>query len=354
VAVALSATAGGMISLEGAAGMVIGANLGTTSTAVFAAIGATSNAKRVALSHVIFNLVTAVVAVILLRSLIEVIDLLTRTAHLPEGPVSVLAVFHTAFNILGVLLMWPVSRRLIRWLETRFVTEEEDEARPRYLDSNIAVVPALAIQGAYNETGRLLELATAALRASLSDTLAAAAHTRRHRDATSSLARAIGDYTRRIFSERLSETEALAIQAALRAAQHFTDLAEIATELAAWRWLPGSLPESSAASIRALRGEAIACVEEVRDTLPSSTEADLDVIEERYKSAYRKAKAELLQAGATGAITVDELNQATQMIEHVRDSAERAVKGGLRMLSMRDMLKSQPAPGDAAGKAAAA
>ena len=48
IAITLTATTGGILNLEMAAAMVIGANIGTTSTAAMAALGATPNAKRVA------------------------------------------------------------------------------------------------------------------------------------------------------------------------------------------------------------------------------------------------------------------------------------------------------------------
>ncbi len=55
IAIILTATAGGGLPLELAGAGIIGANIGTTSTAIFASAGATPAAKRVALSHIVFN-----------------------------------------------------------------------------------------------------------------------------------------------------------------------------------------------------------------------------------------------------------------------------------------------------------
>ena len=55
-----------MMPVEVGAGVVIGANVGTTLTGILAAIGATSNARRLAAARVLFNVVTAVVAVAVL------------------------------------------------------------------------------------------------------------------------------------------------------------------------------------------------------------------------------------------------------------------------------------------------
>ena len=66
IAVALSAVSGGLIGFETGAAMVIGANLGTTVTGLLAVLNATSNAKRVAASHLIFNLTTGAIALSIL------------------------------------------------------------------------------------------------------------------------------------------------------------------------------------------------------------------------------------------------------------------------------------------------
>ena len=66
IAITLTAATGGIVGLYAAAAMVIGANVGTTSTAAFAVIGATSNAKRVAAAHIIFNVATGVVALMIM------------------------------------------------------------------------------------------------------------------------------------------------------------------------------------------------------------------------------------------------------------------------------------------------
>ena len=60
--------------------------------------------------------------------------------------VTQLVLFHTLFNLLGVLLMWPLSGPLVQFLLARFTTADEDAARPRYLDRNVAAVPVLALQ----------------------------------------------------------------------------------------------------------------------------------------------------------------------------------------------------------------
>jgi len=76
ISIALAAAAGNLVELEPAAAMVIGANIGTTSTALIAVLGATPNAKRVAASHVAFNLLTGLVAIILLPVMLSAVRLI--------------------------------------------------------------------------------------------------------------------------------------------------------------------------------------------------------------------------------------------------------------------------------------
>ena len=157
--IALSAAEGGLISLQAAAATVIGANLGTTTTALLAVWGATANAKRVAISHVVFNLVTALVAALLLVPMLVTVDFLTHSFKLPQAPATTLAVFHTSFNLLGVILMWPLAAPITRWLGRRFRSHEEQQLKPRYLDNNVLAMPMLAAQALLNEITRLYEIA---------------------------------------------------------------------------------------------------------------------------------------------------------------------------------------------------
>lgn len=83
-----------------------------------------------------FNLITGAVA--LLRPwLIGALGQAREVLDLPPDPATKLALFHTTFNLLGVLLMWPLAERLTRWLQQRFRAREDDEAQPQFLDDNV-------------------------------------------------------------------------------------------------------------------------------------------------------------------------------------------------------------------------
>ncbi len=190
--IALSAAESGLIPLNTAAMVVIGANLGTTTTAVLSVWGATPTAKRVALGHVIFNLVTASVAVLIITPLLATVGAIREFLGLEPSPAITLALFHTTFNVLGVALMWPLSGHVTRFLARRFQTDEEQESRPRFLDRNVLALPHIAVQALTREVGRIRDLAVTELR----NSLARAPAGRRHdlHAVAKSLSNAVGDY----------------------------------------------------------------------------------------------------------------------------------------------------------------
>lgn len=145
IALTITAATSGMVGIYAAGAMVIGANIGTTSTAMFASIGATSSAKRVAAAQVVFNVATAVVAALILPLLFGLIHWITAVAEIDAGPGITLAIFHTLFNLLGVALIFPLNDRLASFLEQRFVSFEEEASKPKHLDKNIAQTPDLAV-----------------------------------------------------------------------------------------------------------------------------------------------------------------------------------------------------------------
>lgn len=144
IAVALSALAAGLLTLPDAAAVVIGTNIGTTVTALIAAIGATSHAKRLAIAHLLFNLLTGVVALLALSPFVALVIWLGDVFGYADQPTMMLALFHTLFNVLGIVLMTPLEPAMSRFLMTRFVERETRGVQLRYLDRNVAAVPDAA------------------------------------------------------------------------------------------------------------------------------------------------------------------------------------------------------------------
>ncbi|WP_300425101.1 Na/Pi cotransporter family protein [uncultured Thalassolituus sp.] len=156
IALIITAASTDVVGLYAAGAMVIGANIGTTTTALLASVGATANAMRVATAQVIFNLSTGVVALVLLPVILFAIEKLSVAAGLNTNVAFTLAIFHTAFNVAGVVLFYPITGRLADFLEQRFRSREQIPFRPHYIDKNVADTPDLAVNAAALELNDIL------------------------------------------------------------------------------------------------------------------------------------------------------------------------------------------------------
>lgn len=150
IAVVLTALHSGIIVFSEGAAMVIGANVGTTITILLGAIGAVQIKKQVAFSHLIFNLSTAVIALFFLPFFQKVIFAIE-----PDSTNHVLgiALFHTLFNILGVILFFPFINALVRLLERMF--PEKVTMVTRYINNVSQDMPEAAVQALYRELRHL-------------------------------------------------------------------------------------------------------------------------------------------------------------------------------------------------------
>ncbi|AOY58424.1 Na/Pi cotransporter family protein [Desulfococcus multivorans] len=152
VAIVLTALHSRLISFDIGAAMVIGANIGTTITVLLGAIGGVQAKKRVALSHLVFNAVTGAVAFFNLPGLIRFIGVLVDVG---ADSLTALALFHTLFNLLGVIIFFPfvglLSRALIRlYPDYKTILTE-------YLDKTPAEVTDAADAALRKEVGHLLQ-----------------------------------------------------------------------------------------------------------------------------------------------------------------------------------------------------
>jgi phosphate:Na+ symporter len=307
VAIILTATAGGAAPLTLAAAAAIGTNIGTTSTALFAALGATPAARRVAMAHVAFNLLTGAVALILLPVILELAEFLIDAAGATDDMVSRLAAFHTLFNVLGVILIWPLTGRLTRWLSGLFVTAEEQIARPRHLDASAAEVPELAASSLYLEVRDALDAAFALAR----DRLAG----RPVRDEAArqagiaGLTREIRDFIDRMNARPLPPEVSRSVPEFLRAIQHAEDLIETRPGAAA------SDPDAAA-----LLAAAGACLVLPPEDAPDTAEGADDAFA-KADAAYQTLKTGLLGTLADGRRPVGVVDQALARGRAVRAMA---------------------------------
>jgi len=118
--IVLSAIHADVLPLTTAAAIVVGADLGTTGTVLIGSLKGSADKRRVALSHFIFNLVTDVLAFILL---IPMLHIITQKMSV-QDPMYALVLFHSMFNMLGIALFLPFVSPFSRWLQKRFISDE--------------------------------------------------------------------------------------------------------------------------------------------------------------------------------------------------------------------------------------
>jgi len=136
------------IHFEQAAALVIGQNIGTTLTAILAAIGASVSAKRTALTHVLFNVITGLVAIIIFPFLIRGTAAFTTWMNGEFDPAFSIAVFHTLFSIIGAILVVPFLRPFANLVIK--ILPEKGNPITRYLDPSVATIAPIAIESARN------------------------------------------------------------------------------------------------------------------------------------------------------------------------------------------------------------
>lgn len=300
LAITLTAAAGGLLPLPAAAAMIIGANVGTTSTAVFAAIGATSPARRVAAAHVVFNVVTAVIAIALLPALLWLAGAVTGLVSDDPHIALSLAVFHTLTKLLGVGIMWPLTPRTVAVLERRFRSSEEDQSRPRHLDTNLLATPALAMDALGMELQRMGAISIGNCLAALEDPRGRGPRLEAGRQVIESLQAAVGEYAAGIHHRVHDPVQDARLPWALRVAQYHVNLAELAPELARLR--PNAHLEVAAPArlLDEIRDHAARLLRAAGQPAEERDAANLEALLAHFEERYQAFKAATLQAGSAG------------------------------------------------------
>src|SRR5262244_2767037 len=164
IAVTLSAHYAGAVGLDQACALIIGQNIGTATSSAMAAIGASSTAKRLAVAYILFKLIAALIALV---SFPVVIPLLVRASSAIDG-VTLVAGYHTAFNVVGVLVLLPMVDWFTRLVER--ILPERASPLTRYLDPATLVTPLATEEAVRKTIARSLETMCASIGAALTAT----------------------------------------------------------------------------------------------------------------------------------------------------------------------------------------
>ncbi|AFJ25215.1 hypothetical protein Spaf_0190 [Streptococcus parasanguinis FW213] len=142
---------GGFLDLRGSLPILFGDNIGTTLTVIIAAMGANISAKRVAATHVLFNLIGTILCLILLTPFTAMIEYFQGLLHL--SPEMTIAFSHGAFNVTNTIIQFPFIGALAYFV-TKLIPGEDEVVKyePLYLDENlITQAPSIALGNAKKE-----------------------------------------------------------------------------------------------------------------------------------------------------------------------------------------------------------
>ncbi len=341
LALVLTSAAGGVIGMTDAAAMVIGANVGTTITALLVVLGATAAAKRVAAAHIAFNLITGLVALLILPLMLTGLESLRALLGLTHNPATELALFHTAFNVLGVLLLWPFTSILVGFLETRFRRSERDEAAPRYLDRTLTDTPVLALQALHKELDRLGRISRRMACEAISSEHGSPAGLERERSTIDHLVEATGEFSSRMQRSNLPQVLSEVLPNALRVSRYDSEMAELATMVAAAQDKLSDLdhPELEGA-VSSFKGMVVRYLNDIDREGDSPGQERMATLQK----SYQELKSRMLRAGTEGHVGVRDLVDHLDTLSNIRRLAEQADKATRYLRTLSDYLAMDPIP----------
>ena len=135
----------GLIPLKAALPVLFGDNIGTTITAIIAVIGSNTSAKRLAASHVMFNVIGTVIFLIFLTPFSMFVGKMEQILHL--NPKMAIAFAHGSFNMMTTVLLFPFIG-VLEYLVVKIIKdkkEDEEEAYKTTLDPALITAPVIAL-----------------------------------------------------------------------------------------------------------------------------------------------------------------------------------------------------------------
>ncbi len=328
IAIILTAASGGVVSLQAAAAAVIGANVGTTSTAAIAVLKATPNAKRLAMGHVAFNGITGLAALALLPGMLWFVARAADWLDLEGSPAAALALFHTVFNVLGVLIMLPLTSRLVKIVERMFRSEEENLGKPQNLDTTLAANPEFAVPALREELVRLRGLVASIARSAVSRPVGTRPALGNRAEAVRALGAAIAGFAASVRTEVMTQPVAADLAQALRIARYLDEAARLAPNVAALQDEDGhAIPEKARDAIQWMLSGATGCLALAeRPAAQDSDDSERASELRRFEELYQQAKTEILAAAVHRGLSVDSAQSLLDALSATRRMVEQAVK----------------------------
>ena len=228
IAVTLSAYYAGAVGLDQGCALIIGQNIGTATSSAMAAIGASTTAKRLAVAYVLFKVIAALIALALFPI---TIPLIVRVSIAVDG-VTLLAAYHTAYNVVGVLVLLPLIGKFTTFVER--LLPERASPLTRCLDPAALTTPIAAVEAVRRTVARAIEAVCGSIDAALAaasngGAVALGKGAVSVTDAANALHKAL-EFMSDVSGPPETEDEQRRVTSTLHALDHATRLAEIAGE----------------------------------------------------------------------------------------------------------------------------
>ena len=154
----ITALAAQQVTYENALALAIGANIGTTITAILGSMSSNVQGKRLAAAHLIFNVATAAIAIAFIYQIKDLVTVVSAWVGIASDDYTLqLAVFHTIFNTIGIVVMMPFINQLVNFLMKIMPEKRVAAAMPKYLNDSAFELPDTAIEAVRKETLRLYD-----------------------------------------------------------------------------------------------------------------------------------------------------------------------------------------------------
>ena len=164
--VVITMVGAGVLPLDLALFIILGANIGTCVTALLASVGANANSRRVALIHFTFNVIGTVLFTALIWLFREPAVNLLVSIFPGDDQMSLqmrVSVFHVIFNVTTTCLLLPFVKQLVQYSCT-VIKSKEDQEQIELLDERLMAAPSVAVQQAHIVAGQMAQDAAEAMR----------------------------------------------------------------------------------------------------------------------------------------------------------------------------------------------
>lgn len=269
----------------------------------------------------------------------------THDTWIHDYPAMAIAFFHTTLALFGVLLMRPLIGRLGHWLEGKFVSLAEEIGRPQYLDANVIVSPALAMDAFGLELQRMAELTRRhAIDAFRTEGLPGKLLQQQH-DGLRQLARHVETSVTKLETDRLSSEIAKQLPLILRIANYIDEAVALAHDNAASDADVELLLKTVVREdILAYQAAVIQLVEESDNRRGEFSAEALEQSYQALRARFRALKTTLLETSVAGRIPVRAINPAIESLRMMLRVAERSTRIAVRL---SELASEQPpaAPG---------